>query len=70
MSLPRSGNPHNEIVGALATKLSSINNIVSSRFQCKNDLKSDEEIFAEKAREVNNMVDMIEKLVSVKFSNF
>ena len=31
--------------------------------QCRNDLKSDEEIFAEKAREVSQLNDRIAELV-------
>jgi len=31
--------------------------------QCKNDLKSDEEIFAEKAKELNSLQDRIAELV-------
>ena len=36
--------------------------------QCKSDLRSDEEIFAEKAKEVNTLGDKIAELVSCLLS--
>ncbi len=35
-----------------------------STFQCKSDLANDEEIFAEKVKEVNSLRDQISHLVS------